>query len=307
MDLTIGPSLMITTFRPARSQCATKVPSTYGNKDIEVGFKAIGLGIAPNAAPREFRMVVNGEDFNLRYEARSAVTVFPVSVDIGVRAPQTTHTLRFAMDEGNTILISPSRQRADFTSDQDVEVTNNIRTNQLTLTKFATGTLESSELGKARNMAVAVYEGNRQLIARAVQIYTHKQVDVAPSGRSEVVGRQVPEPIGGCAPVARIGGTTEIRYQDSRSYTRQATFGYREDTGASQSLGFSAGNLNVFKLQGNAGWNQTFSADVNESFSSTETNERSTAVNVIPSFAYQMYRQELKYVRRAPAYYRDEC
>ncbi len=306
VDIRVGPSIMVRRMRPIGSSCQPVTEGTNPNKRVELEIEVLGFGQASPDRRWEFEVGFRSPDIIATFAAEESVGTWPVTNEVVGNAPNGENTMRGLISTGSVFSLRPHLEEQVVEISNPISIGDRTHFRGLSLVSLTTGSLGENDLDTLAPMVFSVHTSDgrsirRNFSYRIAKERTHSGWD----GETRIVERSVPQPQGGC--VHAFPRELEVRYGESVTIHKQTSIGYREDLGANQQAGFSAGPFNVFQVQTHAGWNQTFSTDINNSISSDVHSSRDVSTQIIPGFFGQSYRQLIKYERKVGLVLNTEC
>lgn len=309
LDLRVAPSILIERLRAVRAGCADVTMATNASTPIEMGVKAIGLGEASPGAPWQWQIGFLSPNVTVRYVADDAFDFWPPTDDllgdsVAAMAPDGENTMAFATDQGSSLYLEPDAHETVAQISPPVTIGQQEHY-QVAIQRIMTGAVDL-EGNSYANFVVQVFTADGRSLRRTVQMQVWKPFEIGLwSGDERLVRRFEPHATSACIPGGTLGG--ELGYTEGESVTKSRSINIRWDSGASSSLGFNAGNLNVFQVTGQEGWSQSFGVDVSESVSSEEHKSLNLSIHLLPYYYGMSYRQLEQLERSVDVTYHNVC
>lgn len=308
LSLRVEPSIMLSRLRSADdTSCPEVSHATNSDNNIELGFKAIGFGIASPEQPWKVRMSYSSPEVKVRYVIPGAFDFWPINgpLDdtVSTLVGDGTHRVEFDVESGDQVVIDPTSTARTVRVSPAVTIGQNSY-DEVVLGMMLAG--DSAEGGKTTaNFVVEVTAADGRSLRRLVAMDIWSEIELGVwSGAERIVERYEAHAVSGCIPGGDIGRT--LTYSESETITQQRSIDVKWNAQVSSSLGFSLG-ISSSNVSSEQGWSQSFGVDVSESISSTSSMGQNISVQLLPGYYGMSYRQLERLERVVDVIYHNAC
>lgn len=316
VSLRVLPSVLIHRLRSAdSSNCALVTSATNSEHNIELGFKALGLGEASPENPWEVRVSFVSPEVTAYFVTPDlfddGIPVWPLGdlehdQSVASLASPGNHRISFDMTSGNTVTLDPTRTARKVSINPPITIGQQVL-GEVYLGKVAAGPIEFGGKSTA-NFLVEVFTSDGRELRRVISMDVFSEFEIGFwDGDERLAQRYTPHATSGCVTCSPNGPICTVEYSEGESLSRSRSISVRWDSNVQQSLGFQAGNFNILQANASQSWSQSFGVDINEQVTSESHENRSVSVQVIPSFAAMSYRQLERMERTVDVIYHNEC
>ncbi len=308
LSLRVEPSIMLSRMRSADDVgCPEVSRATNSDNNIELGFKAIGFGVASPEQPWKVRMSFSSPEVKVRYVIPDAFDFWPINgpLDdtVSTLVADGSHRVEFDMESGDQVILDPT------TTARTVRVSPPVTIGQDSYSEVILGSLlagDASEGGKTTaNFVLEVTADDGRTLRRLVSMDIWAEIELGVwSGAERIVERYEAHAVSGCIPGGEIGRT--LSYSESETITQSRSIDIKWNAGVSSTLGFQVG-ISSTNVSSNQGWSQSFGVDISESISSSTSMGQNITVQLLPGFFGMSYRQLERLERVVDVIYHNAC
>ncbi len=308
VSLRIEPSLMLTRLRTADDASCTSVTSaTTADQNIELGFRAIGLGEASPERPWTVRMNFVTPELQVRYVVPDAFDFWPINGPlndtVSTQVAPGTHRVEFEIDSGDQVILDPTKTARTVRVAPAVTIGQDVYS-EVVLGSMIAGAAE--EGGKSTvSFVLEVTTDDGRSLRRLVQMDVWSEIEIGLWNGSETLAeRYEAHAVSGCVPGGNIG--RNLTYSEGESVTRERTVNVKWNAEVASKLGFSTG-ISSTNISGEQGWTQSFGIDISEAISSSSHTNQDISAQLLPGHFGMSYRQLERLERSVDVIYHNAC
>ncbi len=307
-SLRVEPSVMITKLRSAdNSGCPEVSSATNSDQNIELGFKAIGLGVASEEHPWTVKMSFVSPEMLVRYVVPDAFDFWPINGplndSVSTLVGEGSHRVEFDIVSGSEVILDPTKTARTVRISPAVTIGQNSYSEVILGTLLAGATPEGGK--NTVNFVVEISADDGRSLRRLVSFDVWSELELGIwSGAERIVERYEAHAVSGCIPGGDIG--RNLTYSESESITESRDINVKWNAETSSSLGFSAG-ISSTSVSSNLGWSQSFGVDVSEGVSSSVSMGQNISVQLLPGYFGMSYRQLERLERVVNVIYHNSC
>lgn len=307
-DLRVEPSLYVSRLRSADdTSCAYVTSATNANQNVELGFRALGLGEASPERPWKVRLSFVSPEMTVRYVVPDAFDFWPVNGplndNVSTLVGQGTHRVEFDVDSGDNIIVDPTRTARRVRVSPPVTIGQD-QYSEVVLGSMLAGAAEEGGKSTA-NFVIEIITDDGRSLRRLVTMDVWSEIEIGIwSGAERVAERYEAHAVSGCIPGGEIGRI--LTYSEGESVTRERSIDIKWNAQVSTSLGFSLG-ISSSNVSSEQGWSQSFGVDISEGISSSTYSDQNITAQILPSYFGMSYRQLERLERTVDVIYHNAC
>jgi hypothetical protein len=308
VDLRIEPSIMLSRLRTADdSSCAPVTSATTADQNIELGFKALGLGEATPERPWTVKMNFASPSLQVRYVVPDAFDFWPINGPlndtVSTPAAEGNQSVEFEVDSGDTVILDPTKTA------RTVRVAPAVTIGQDVYSEVVLGSMiagASAEGGRSTvNFVLEVATDDGRTLRRVASLDVWSEVELGLwDGAEQLAERYEAHAVSGCVPGGQVG--RNLTYSEGESVTREREVNVKWNAEVASKLGFSIG-ISSSSLSGEQGWTQSFGIDITESISSESHTNQDITAQLLPAYFGMSYRQLERLERTVDVIYHNAC
>ena len=314
INITVNPSIAMTRLRAidANIACNLVTSGSNGKQDLEVGFKALGLGTPTAENPWTVTVSYTAPQMDIYYINEDTYEPTTGAWPLGwIPLDNNPDTVRKFEADGR----EPKRASFSFVADgsklaqdgsiiiepksipQLVKINPTIDIGRETISegylmRFQTGEIENGTgdtMSGGFNISIDTRNGDN--LTRPVNFQINDTFSVGSNQKQYLRKIGEIEPVSGCQPCSIDGPQCELNYTDSESFSLQRTLAVNVDQSATGDITNTAGPWYIWQIASTRSWTDSFGENYSEAITEESTKSISFSVPVIPGYQAQSYRQ----------------